>query len=112
MDFNQFTDWSTLLTYSGASVCTAILTQIFKGLFDRLPIRLPTRFFSYLVALMLLFASTFFTGSRTAGDYALCAVNAAIVSLSANGSFDMIKSFQCDTVNRDDFGEADDEDNS
>ncbi len=107
MDITQFTNWQTLLSYGGASVATAVLTQIFKGLFDKLPIRVPTRLFSYIISLLLLLSATFFAGKREIGDYALCAVNAALVSLSANGTFDMMKSAQKDTVNTDIFDTED-----
>ncbi len=103
MNISQLTDWQTLLTFGGATAVTAVLTQIFKGLFDKLPVTLSTRFFSYLIAVMLLLFATFFTGSRDVSDYIICTVNAALVSLSANGSFDMIRSVKKDTVNMDIF---------
>ncbi len=105
MNINDFTDWSTLLTYGGACIATAVFTQMLKGVFNKL----PTRFFSYAVAAVLLIAATFFTGSRCVGDYVLCTVNAALVSLSANGSFDLLKSFQRDTVSMDILDSEDDD---
>jgi hypothetical protein len=32
-----------------------------------------------------------FSGSRQASDYVLCAINAAFISLSSNGGYDMIR---------------------
>ncbi len=105
MNITQFTDWQMLLTFGGATAVTAVLTQILKGFFDKLPIDLSTRFFSYLIAVVLLLAATFFTGSRELSEYVICAVNAALVSLSANGSFDMVKSMRKDTLSMDIFDE-------
>ena len=85
---NEFFTWSTLMTYAGATLATTLVTQLLKGIgfIDRI----PTRIFSYVVALIILLAATFFTGALTWNAAALCVVNAVVVSLAANGAFDAV----------------------
>ena len=85
---NEFFTWTTLMTYAGATLATTLVTQLLKGIgfIDRI----PTRIFSYVVALIILLASTFFTGAMTWNAAALCVVNAVVVSLAANGAFDAV----------------------
>ena len=85
---NEFFTWAILATYAGATLATTLVTQLLKGIgfIDRI----PTRIFSYAVALILLIAATFFTGGLTWDAAALCVVNAVVVSLAANGAFDAV----------------------
>jgi len=82
----EFFTWTMLGTYAGAVLATTLVTQLFKGV--TLIEQIPTRIFSYIVALVLLLAAQFFTGSWTVPEAALCLLNAVIVSLAANGSFE------------------------
>jgi len=85
---NDFFTWTILATYAGATLATTLVTQLLKGIgfIDRI----PTRIFSYVVALIILLAATFFTGAMTWNTAALCVVNAVVVSLAANGAFDAV----------------------
>lgn len=85
---NEFFTWAILATYAGATLATTLVTQLLKGVgfLDRI----PTRIFSYTVALIILLAATFFTGALTWDAAALCVVNAVVVSLAANGAFDAV----------------------
>lgn len=85
---NEFFTWAILATYAGATLATTLVTQLLKsvGFLDRI----PTRIFSYVVALIILLAATFFTGALTWDAAALCVVNAVVVSLAANGAFDAV----------------------
>lgn len=85
---NEFFTWEILLTYAGATLATSLVTQLLKGIgfIDRI----PTRVFSYVVALVLLIAATAFTGALTVQAAALCVINAVVVSLAANGAFDAV----------------------
>ena len=85
---NEFFTWTTLMTYAGATLATTLVTQLLKGIcfIDRI----PTRIFSYVVALIILLAATFFTSAMTWNAAALCVVNAVVVSLAANGAFDAV----------------------
>ena len=76
---------------SGATAAVAALTQLFKGVFDMLPVRVPTRCVSYIFALAVLVCGVCFTGGGRA-DYFLCPINAAVVSLASNGAFDLVRS--------------------
>ena len=85
---NDFFTWTILATYAGATLATTLVTQLLKGIgfIDRI----PTRIFSYVIALIILLAATFFTGALTWDTAALCVVNAVVVSLAANGAFDAV----------------------
>lgn len=83
-----FFSWAMLATYAGATAATVAVTQVFKGVgfIDRI----PTRIFSYAVALIVLLAATAFTSGLTVEAAVLCVVNAVVVSLAANGAFDAV----------------------
>ncbi len=83
----EFFTWNTLVTYTGATLITTLVTQLFKGVgfIDKL----PTRVFSYIVALVVMLLAHIFMGSMTWANAGLCVVNAVVVSLAANGAFDM-----------------------
>lgn len=85
---NDFFTWAILATYAGATLGTTLVTQLLKGIsfIDRI----PTRIFSYVVALIILLTATFFTGALTWDAAVLCVVNAVVVSLAANGAFDAL----------------------
>ena len=87
---NDFFTWAILATYAGATLATTLVTQLLKGIgfIDRI----PTRIFSYIVALIILLMATFFTGALTWDAAALCVVNAVVVSLAANGAFEAVNS--------------------
>lgn len=85
----EFFTWPMLATYAGAVLGTGVITQFLKGIsiFDRL----PTRLFSYFVALVILILATAFTKGLTADNTILAIINSAVVSLASNGAFDAIK---------------------
>lgn len=82
----QFFTWAELATYAGALAATMFITQLLKGVgfIDRI----PTRLFSFIVALIVLVVSNIFIGGFTAQTALLCIVNAAVISLSGNGVYD------------------------
>lgn len=85
---NEFFTWETLVTYAGATAATTLITQIFKGVgFIE---KIPTRIFSYAIALIVLLGATFFTSGLTWQNAALCVINAVVVSLASNGAFDAL----------------------
>lgn len=86
----KFFTWASLGTYAGAVFATTMITQMCKNLGPLK--RFPTRVFSYLAALAVLLAATFFTAGWRWADVALCAFNALIVALAANGSYDAMVS--------------------
>lgn len=97
----EFFTWSILGTLAGAMFAVAIITQIIK---DLPGIRaIPTQIVSYVLALLVLIGAQAFTDGLTASAAALAAVNAAMVSLAANGGYAALKRLQN--------GSADTEDN-
>ena len=85
---NEFFTWTMLGTYAGAVLATTLFTQLLKGipLFDKL----PTRVFSYFVAVPVLLLAAAFTEGLTFSGVMLALVNAAVVALASNGAFDAI----------------------
>ena len=86
--YEAFLTWEMLGSYSGTLGMVLILTQLTKGL----PYisRIPTRLYSYLVAVVVMLLTAIF-GSRTqASDFVLLFFNAAVVALSANGGYDAL----------------------
>jgi fatty acid desaturase len=83
---NEFFTWETLATFAGCSLATGVLTQFFKEVFGKL----PTQWLSYIIAAVLLFLATAATGgfSQAWTVWAMIPLNAAIVSLSANGAYE------------------------
>ena len=91
-NFSNFIGWGNLATFGGASAVTVLFTQLLKGFFDRLPIRIPTRAVSYGVALLLLLCTQIVAGNNSFGQYVLCVINAGIVSVSSNGAYELMRS--------------------
>ena len=85
----EFFSWAMLGTYAGAVLAVTVITQLIKewGFL----VKVPTRLVSYIIALVVLLAAAAFNGNLTLADGALCVLNAAIVSLAANGSFEAVK---------------------
>lgn len=84
----EFFTWAILGTYAGAVLATSLITQFFKDV--GFLARVPTRIFSYVVALFVLLGATYFGGAWSMANAALCLFNAAIVSLAANGGYDTL----------------------
>lgn len=89
MEINNFLDWGTLGTFTGACLAVSIATQAFKDIFKGV----PTRLISYISALIVLVGAAYFNGANgNIGEYVICPVNALLVSFASNGAFDFIKS--------------------
>lgn len=85
----EFFTWSLLATYAGAVAATALIVQMTKGIgfIDRI----PTRIYSYIIAVVILLTATYFIGGMTWSQAGLCLVNAAVVSLASNGAYGAVK---------------------
>ena len=83
---NEYFSWATLGTYAGAVLATTLITQLLK----ELPgiAKIPTRIFSYVIAALILIGATIFTAGFSWTGIALACVNAVVISLAANGSYD------------------------
>lgn len=81
---NDFFTWTFLATFAGAVAGTGFVTQWLKGLFTKI----PTQILSYVIALVILLATTAATGGlgQAWSVWAMAPFNAVPVSLSANGA--------------------------
>jgi len=82
----EFFTWNGLTTYTGLVLAVTLITQFIKGVgfIDRI----PTRFVSYVISIVVMNAALIFTASWTWSGFALAFLNAVIVSLASNGTHD------------------------
>ena len=88
MDVNFF-DWNYLGSFTGALVAVTLLTEMIKAL----PVvkRIPTQLVSWVLALVVLVLAQLFTDTLDARNVVLGVLNAAMVSLAANGGYAAVK---------------------
>lgn len=85
---DQFFTWSFLATFAGCATATAVITQFIKNL---KPFKnVATQWVAYGIALVLLFAATYFTDGLTGPVTALIPFNAILIALAANGAYSAI----------------------
>ena len=88
MDLTFF-DWSMLGSMSGAVLAVAVLTQLTKNIPGIA--KIPTQIWSYLLAaVVLVLALVFGETEVTANGVVLALINAAVVSLAANGGYEAV----------------------
>lgn len=87
---SEFFTWATLATYAGALAATLAITELLKA--AHIAEKIPTRIVAWIVALLVLLAANYFAGTFTPQSAVLCIINAVVVSLAANGSYDLITS--------------------
>ena len=85
---SDFFTWSTLAGGGSLLFATTAVTQLFKN--TKLFSWLPTRIFSYFVAVLLLICGMCATDAFSWSGFGLCFLNAVLVSLAANGAYDGI----------------------
>lgn len=84
-----FFDWSALGTLTGATLAVAVLTQLTKAIPGI--VKIPTQLWSYvLAAVILILAQVFGETAVTANGVVLALLNAAVVSLAANGGYEAL----------------------
>jgi hypothetical protein len=83
---SDFFTWQMLATYAGATLATGVITEFVKGMFQKI----NTRLIAYFVAVAILILATLFTSGLTVEAAILCIINAGVVSLAANGAYDVI----------------------
>jgi hypothetical protein len=83
---NDFVTWASLGTYAGAVMMVTIITQFLK----QTPLtKLNAQLLAYIVAVAILIGAEAFNGSAvTVQGVILCLLNAVIVALAANGTYD------------------------
>jgi hypothetical protein len=86
---NEFYTWQMLSTFAGCTLATGVITEFVKNApFLK---KIATQWVSYAIALILLFAATFFTGKLTGASAAIVPFNAILISLGANGAYSAVK---------------------
>lgn len=83
---NEFVTWASLGTYAGAVMMVTIITQFLK----QTPLKnINTQLLAYIISVALLIGAEAFNGSAlTVQGVVLCLLNAVIVALAANGTYD------------------------
>ena len=85
---DSFVTWDSLLTFGGCVAGTILVTEFIKKLFGE---KVPAQLVSFLIAAVILFVGHLATGTFVWREALLYLINAAAVSLSANGGFDAVK---------------------
>ena len=85
---DSFVTWESLLSYGGCVAGTILVTEFIKKLFGE---KVPAQLVSFLIAAVILFVGHLATGTFVWREALLYLINAAAVSLSANGGFDAVK---------------------
>lgn len=88
---NDFFTWNLLGTYSGAILAVTLITQFVKGI--AIIDRIPTRFVSWVIALFVLILAQMFTRELTWSSGVLTLLNAVVVSVASNGTYDACTKF-------------------
>lgn len=87
MDMMAFFTWEALGTAAGAALAVGVLTQVTKSIPGI--VKIPTQIWSYvLAAVILVLALVFGETEVTASGVVLALLNAAVVSLAANGGYE------------------------
>lgn len=80
--------WEYLSSAAGATAAVTIITQFVKEFpFVK---KLSSQLVSYVVSVFVMLASSFFTGSLTPSFAALVPINAIVIMLAANGTYNTI----------------------
>lgn len=93
MSFDNFIDWSYFGSFTGVMPIVCLIVQFSKEYVDKLPFKIPTQIYSYLVAVVVIFLVEIF---EVGGDglhlseAVLGLFNGLIVSVASNGSYEVI----------------------
>ena len=85
----DFFTWDILGSMAGATLAVAVLTEITKGIPGIR--KLPTQVWSFILAFAVLIGAQAATGTLTLATGGLAVLNAALVSLAANGGYDLLE---------------------
>lgn len=86
MEFNNFLTIDYLKTFMGTVVVTMLMVQFFKELPGIK--KIPTRYFTFLVALFNILMCAILTDSFTIVGLYLMLINAMLVTFTATGGYD------------------------
>lgn len=82
----EFVSWELLGTYAGAMAMVGVITQLTKDI--KFIAKIPTQLWSYVLALVVMYAANLFQGSLTWSNAVLILFNSALISLGANGGYE------------------------
>lgn len=85
----EFFTWDALASYAGATLLVTLVTQFVKQI--KWLQNVPTQLIAYVVALLGLLGGTYFTVGLTWETGLLAAINAVVVCVCSNGTYDNIK---------------------
>lgn len=83
----NFLTWDVLLTYGGCVAGTIVFTEFLKKLFPRILAQVA----SFVIAILIFVFGHLAVGDFAAKEILLYVINAAAVSLAANGGFDILQ---------------------
>ena len=86
---SNFFSWTTLATFAGCVAGTGVIVQFLKNI--TFVSKLNSQLVSYVVALVLLYASYFFTGQLNASIACIIPFNAIAICMASNGVYDAVK---------------------
>lgn len=80
--------WEYLSTSGGAAMAVTVITQFVKNF----PFvnKINSQLVSYIVSLFVMVSAAFFTGTLTSPNAALMPLNAIVIMLAANGTYNTI----------------------
>lgn len=84
----EFFDWTMLGTFAGAVFAVSLFTQFSKDI--PLIKKIPTQLWSYIVSVIVLAASKWFTTGMDLSSIGLIMINSVLVSLASNGGYEAI----------------------
>ena len=84
----EFLTWQMLSTFAGTLAMVALITQLTKGI--GVLARIPTQIWSYAVALLVMYPSSFFVGNLDLRQAILIPFNAVLAALAANGGYEAV----------------------
>lgn len=85
---NEYLTWEFLGTFAGATAATTLIVQFLKLQVDKIW-KVPTRFFVYFIAAVILFGIQIATGTLTIDRILLTLLNAVVVSMAAMGTYEV-----------------------
>lgn len=96
---DNFLTWEVLLTFSGLVGAVYMVVEFTKEI--KFINKIPTKYWSFFIALFLLIITNIVTGTFECKDFILYFLNAIVVSLSSNGLNDFNKKESESTSNND-----------
>ena len=84
----EFLNWTVISSFSGSLMVVTALTQITKEI--KIIKIIPTQLWSYIVSFTVLFVTHLVIGKINVKGIILIAINAVLLSLASNGSYDAV----------------------